>query len=99
MGLVLTTDCVLPPMEFAAQKSRRLPGSNRNELPFVWLCRECRTMEGTGVERRLAAIFAADVEGYSRLMHSDEEATMATLSSRRATVGGGAARIRRAHCR
>jgi class 3 adenylate cyclase len=56
-------------------------------------------MEGTGVERRLAAIFAADVEGYSRLMHSDEEATMATLSSRRATVGGGAARIRRAHCR
>jgi hypothetical protein len=30
------------------------------------------------------AILAADVEGYSRLMHGDEEATMATLSARRA---------------
>jgi len=29
---------------------------------------------------------AADVEGYSRLMHGDEEATMATLSARRAVV-------------
>jgi adenylate cyclase len=35
---------------------------------------------------RLAAILAADVEGYSRLMHGDEEATMATLSARRALV-------------
>jgi adenylate cyclase len=32
------------------------------------------------------AILAADVEGYSRLMHGDEEATMATLSDRRALV-------------
>ena len=38
------------------------------------------------MERRLAAILAADVEGYSRLMHGDEEATMATLSARRAVV-------------
>jgi len=43
-------------------------------------------MEAPPVERRLAAIFAADVEGYSRLMHGDEEATMATLSTRRALV-------------
>jgi class 3 adenylate cyclase len=40
------------------------------------------------LERRLAAILAADVEGYSRLMHCDEEATMATLSARRAIVDG-----------
>ena len=33
------------------------------------------------VERRLAAILAADVAGYSRLMHSDEEATHAKLTA------------------
>ena len=43
-------------------------------------------MEAPPVERRLAAILAADVEGYSRLMHGDEEATRATLSARRALV-------------
>jgi adenylate cyclase len=39
-------------------------------------------MEAPPLERRLAA----DVEGYSRLMHGDEEATMATLSARRRVV-------------
>ena len=43
-------------------------------------------METPPVERRLVAILAADVEGYSRLMHGDEETTMATLSARRALV-------------
>jgi len=43
-------------------------------------------MEAPPLERRLAAILAADVEGYSRLMHGDEEATMAMLSARRAVV-------------
>jgi adenylate cyclase len=33
------------------------------------------------VERRLSAILAADVAGYSQLMHSDEEATHAKLTS------------------
>ena len=32
------------------------------------------------VERRLSAILAADVAGYSRLMHSDEEPTHAKLA-------------------
>ena len=32
------------------------------------------------VERRLSAILAADVAGYSRLMHCDEEATHARLT-------------------
>ena len=39
-------------------------------------------MEPTGsarVERRLAAILAADVAGYSRLMGADEEGTLAAL--------------------
>jgi len=35
------------------------------------------------VERRLAAIFAADVVGYSRLMGSDEENTLAALKGHR----------------
>ena len=33
------------------------------------------------IERRLSAILAADVAGYSRLMHNDEEATHAKLTA------------------
>jgi adenylate cyclase len=36
-------------------------------------------MEQPGVERRLAAVLAADVVGYSRLMEVDEEGTLARL--------------------
>lgn len=43
-------------------------------------------MEAPPIERRLAAILSADVEGYSRLMHGDEERTMATLSAHRAVI-------------
>ena len=35
------------------------------------------------MERRLAAIFSADVKGYSRLMGEDEEATIRTLTTYR----------------
>ena len=35
------------------------------------------------VERRLAAIFAADVAGYSRLMGQDEVGTLRTFTARR----------------
>ena len=35
------------------------------------------------VERRLAAIFAADVAGYSRLMSQDEVGTLRTLTAHR----------------
>jgi TolB-like protein len=38
------------------------------------------------VQRRLAAILAADVVGYSRLMELDEAGTMATLKARRKEV-------------
>ena len=37
------------------------------------------------VERRLAAILAADVAGYSRLMGADEEGTLARLKALRLT--------------
>src|SRR5262245_25365094 len=36
--------------------------------------------------RRLAAILAADVVGYSRLMQADEAGTLATLKSRRVEI-------------
>jgi class 3 adenylate cyclase len=45
-------------------------------------------MEAPPLERKLAAILAADVEGYSRLMNVDEEQTLATLSSHRTIVDG-----------
>jgi class 3 adenylate cyclase len=37
-------------------------------------------------ERKLAAILAADIAGYSRLMHEDEERTLATLTAHRKIV-------------
>ena len=40
------------------------------------------------MERRLAAIMATDVVGYSRLMEADEEATARTLSAYRETIEG-----------
>ena len=40
------------------------------------------------MERRLAAIFAADVVGYSRLMGEDEEGTLARLKAYRETIDG-----------
>jgi class 3 adenylate cyclase len=43
-------------------------------------------MEAPSLNRRLVAILAADVEGYSRLMATDEEAALATLSAHRKAV-------------
>jgi TolB-like protein/class 3 adenylate cyclase len=43
-------------------------------------------LSGEHVERRLAAILAADVAGYSRLMGDDEEGTLAQLKSIRKTL-------------
>ena len=46
------------------------------------------------MERRLAAILAADVAGYSRLMEADEEATLHTLNAFREVIDGLVARHR-----
>jgi adenylate cyclase len=43
-------------------------------------------MAQQGVQRRLAAILAADVVGYSRLMGADEEGTLVALKARRHDV-------------
>ena len=43
-------------------------------------------VEPTGVERKLAVILAADVEGFTRLMRADEEATLKTLRTYREII-------------
>src|SRR5262249_46871013 len=43
-------------------------------------------MANESTQRRLAAILAADVVGYSRLMEQDEAATLAALKSRRREI-------------
>ncbi len=40
-------------------------------------------MTDEGFKRKLAAILSADVEGYSRLMGEDEDATIRTLTAYR----------------
>ena len=47
---------------------------------------EVPRLEAHSVERKLAAIFAADVEGYSRLMGLDEVGTLRTLTAYRLII-------------
>src|SRR6266700_7086157 len=49
--------------------------------------REAIFMAEARVERRLAAVLAADVAGYSRLMGEDEEGTLAALKAIRRELG------------
>jgi adenylate cyclase len=47
-----------------------------------WVGFKAMVQERPGwIEHRLSAILAADVAGYSRLMHNDEEATHAKLTA------------------
>ena len=43
-------------------------------------------MKSEGLKRKLAAILAADVEGYTRLMDDDEVATLDTLRDYRNAI-------------
>ena len=52
-------------------------------------------MPGQPVERKLAAIFAADIAGYSRLMARDEVGTLAQLKACRVIMDGLIAAHRR----
>ena len=54
-------------------------------------------MEKARVERHLAAIFAADVAGYSRLMGADEEGTHAQLRAHRSELCNPAIERHRGH--
>jgi adenylate cyclase len=51
-------------------------------------------MEAPPLERKLAAIVAADVAGYSRLMEADEEQTLAMLSAHRHIIDDAISRHR-----
>src|SRR5262249_52065087 len=54
---------------------------------WIKIAHFCRGLPGiTAMERRLAAILAADVKGYSHLTELDEEASTATLRMCRAVV-------------
>jgi TolB-like protein/class 3 adenylate cyclase/Flp pilus assembly protein TadD len=53
---------------------------------FETLTTEGNPMADEGFERKLAAILSADVEGYSRLMDDDEEATVRTLTTCRSAI-------------
>lgn len=62
--------------------------------PQLHCAAECECILGvfvtkpTSVERRLAAIFAADVEGYARLTHADEFGTLQALADQRRIMDG-----------
>ena len=42
--------------------------------------------EELSIQRRLAAILAADIAGYSRLMHADEAATVQDLKAHQSVI-------------
>jgi tetratricopeptide (TPR) repeat protein len=42
--------------------------------------------EGPSIQRRLAAILAADIAGYSRIMHADEAATVRDLKAHQSVI-------------
>src|SRR5215831_551836 len=50
---------------------------------WVRKTRDHQLRERMGMERRLAAIFSTDVQGYSRLMGEDEAATVRTITAYR----------------
>src|SRR5262245_46462594 len=85
-----------PFRDLATRDHRRgltLSGSRRDRLlngPSLQLGAQrllCSTpMAEERTRRRLAAILAADVVGYSRLMEQDEAGTLAALKSRRKQV-------------
>src|SRR3979490_181694 len=51
-----------------------------------WITDAGAYLSGERAERRLAAVLATDVAGYSRLMGRDEEGTLANLKSLRKSL-------------
>jgi adenylate cyclase len=58
------------------------------QVPSVYSLREEPGVAVQPVERKLAAIFAADIAGYSRLMAHDEVGTLARLKACRVIIDG-----------
>src|SRR5579859_8060530 len=59
------------------------PTRCRHSPRRCWTAARRTAVGGRTMERRLAAILAADVAGYSRLMGADEEGTLAQLKGHR----------------
>src|SRR3954468_7857082 len=67
------------------QKHRDRVGTDAVGCAFI-CTQQGGFVSGERVERRLAAVLAADVAGYSRLMGRDEEGTLARLKSVRKSL-------------
>ena len=66
-------------------------------MPKFFVRRVELSLEKPRVERHLAAILAADVAGYSRLMGADEVGTLARLRTHRGELWDPAIEIHRGH--
>jgi class 3 adenylate cyclase/pimeloyl-ACP methyl ester carboxylesterase len=75
----------------------RTPGQRRAECLRFFFGARSSTLEKARVERHLAAILAADVAGYSRLMGTDEVGTLARLRSHRSELLAPAIETHRGH--
>src|SRR5215471_8876045 len=64
----------------ASERAVELPPPHR---PVIISAKEAAPMPAEAVERRLTAILAADIAGYSRLVGLDEEGTLARLKALR----------------
>src|SRR5262245_24664192 len=84
------TFCGVPKAEFDPnRKSSSMDSAERCNYNFSFPAAKNRTAvhrPETLAKRRLAAILAADVVGYSRLVQRDEMGTLAALKSRRKGV-------------
>jgi len=67
----------------SGEEQRLIRTAHGKGIRFVGVVRED---EETETARKLAAIFAADVEGYSRLMGQDEVGTLRRLTACRAVI-------------
>ena len=66
-------------------------------MPKFFFRRVELSLEKPRVERHIAAILAADVAGYSRLMGADEVGTLARLRTHRGELLGPAIEMHRGH--
>src|SRR5262249_52706970 len=64
-----------------------LTPARRIGMTYSIISATARHTRPVSMERRLAAILSADVQGYSRLMHEDETATIRTLTAYRGLMG------------
>ena len=70
----------------ATMRPRLTSPAHHPRVPVAKFASWRALLKATTVERKLAAVLAADVAGYSRLMGADEDATMAAWWSNRTQV-------------